>query len=165
MNLLPVSESAGPALLGFAQRRWERRRTKLRVRLAKEFTVPTRSIKNREQIETENLAYWSCGRLSLLRAKFAEEAEKARQRWHEASPNRPLEGYRASKELSVTCGEGKDSGTVNCDIKPVPGPKTYRCGICGNQFRPARSDASFCSVPCRKRANRIGRSVGGRNKI
>jgi hypothetical protein len=58
----------------------EARKRELRARLAKERLAPAWTVKSREQIEAENLSYWTCGGMSFLRRKYVEEAEKARQK-------------------------------------------------------------------------------------
>jgi hypothetical protein len=67
-------------LLGYNRERWERRKAEFRARLAKEHAAPKETVKTRQQIEAENVSYWTDGGRSYLRRKYALEAEQARER-------------------------------------------------------------------------------------
>jgi hypothetical protein len=141
-------------LLGFDRPRWERRKAELRIRLAKQLASSPHTLKNREQIESENLVYWTSGGMNYLRRKFMIEAEQARGRWAKLDPQGPNGVARRRIIPKCDTSEGEDSGTLKCDIKEG---QIRVCGICGNSFRSTRSDASLCSVRCRKKANRASR--------
>src|SRR5262245_39485546 len=118
MDLRLTIELVTIPLLGFDRERWERRKAEWRTRRTKDLAVSPRTVKSWNQIEAENLDYWT-GDQSPLRAKFAEEAEKAHQRWNkvaaslkrlEASTRRPLEGPHSRISPKCDMSEGHDSG-------------------------------------------------------
>jgi hypothetical protein len=162
MSLQSASQSADLALLGFDRERWKRRRAELRARLAEGLTVVPRTVKSQEQLEAENVSYWTPDKsdrpngVSDLRWKFTLEAEEARRRWHRVPARRPVEGLGPAEELSVTCPRVKTAESLKCDIDHG---EIRVCAICGQSFHAVRSDASLCSGACRKRASRNQRSV------
>jgi len=105
-----------PLLLGFDRQRWERRKAELRIRLKKELSIQDQTARSRQQIEAENLSYWTSGSMSFLRREYADEAERARARWHTASVRRPSENSHTSTASKCDMSEGKDSGAAKCDI-------------------------------------------------
>jgi hypothetical protein len=107
-------------LLGFDRQRRERRKAELRARLAKEFAMRTQTVQSREQIEAENLIYWTCGGISYLRRKYMIKAEQSREQWAKLDPQGP-HGVRHKRS------EAKDSGGPKCEVPdrkdPMSGAK------------------------------------------
>jgi hypothetical protein len=141
-------------LLGYNRERWERRKAEFRARLAKEHAAPKEAVKTRQQIEAENVSYWTCGGMSFWRRKYAEEAEEARERWAQLDPNGPNGATRSRRAAKCNTSEGKDSGPLKCNT--VTGQERT-CRNCGKSFQATRSDASFCSAICRVKASRVRR--------
>jgi hypothetical protein len=172
-----------PLLLGFDRERWERRKAELRARLVRELSGSAVTVRSREQVEAENISYWTSRGMSHLRQKFANEAEAARVEWvrrdpdgpngrdpkykeireaelkrrrEEKKPNSPIEASRPVTVSKCDTPEGKDSG-------PPSGPPNCDivndlnkrvCKVCGQSFLATRDDALLCSARCRKRASR-----------
>ena len=139
---------------------WEHRKNQLRARLAKEMSGPKQTIKSREQLEAEAVAYWTPDQsdrpsgMSDLRYKYMLEAEQARERWAELDPKGPNSASRRRMVPKCDMSEGKDTILPKCDIPTGERIGIRRCQICGKEFSSTRADAVLCSARCRKRASR-----------
>src|SRR5215831_17792119 len=115
------------------------------------YDAPTQTVKSREQIEAENVTYWTDGGMSYLRQKYMVEAEQARERWAKLDPQGPNGVARRRTIPKCDRPEGNVSQLTKCDTGNGSGGRTRRCRVCGKEFRAIRPDARLCSATCRKR--------------